>query len=245
MERLQESDLVIDYPMDKSMNIAVVTAGVGVGGMDAPEISFKGADYYLFSDCPSKIKNTDRWVVKSLSSDDNFETYPPRRLSKIPKILTHELLPEYDYFIWHDFNFKLSQDPVKLVQDHLRDNDFAFFKHPVRSCWRAELNEVRRLGLENPEILDKHLDYYKQLNIEEGSGLYAAGAFVRRNNEIANNVCSMWYDHISRLSSRDQISLPAVLQIHDPKVKVLPGGIYSNNLIFKYAKSLRARGIIK
>lgn len=224
------------------MKIAIVTSAVGLkkASLEPPE--YGGADYYFFSDLDfGKIPG---WITKTVYSTSWDERYKNRRAAKIPKILTHYLLPEYDYYIWHDYSHKLAIDPKQFISNYLGNNDFAFFKHPDRSSWHTELDVILRHRLDHENLLIAQRDYYNNLEVKKNRDFYACGAFVRKNNDVANKTCSLWYEHVCKFSSRDQLSLPAAIQIHKPKIGVLPGCPVSyNKLIPQYRASLRSLGL--
>lgn len=233
------------------MKIAVVTAAVGLDTIDLyqpkPSVGSSQVDYFIFSD--SDMPKQDKWKFRKLFIASQDEYYEHRRTAKLPKILTHYLLPEYDYYIWHDYTHKISLDPEAIIKTYLQDNDFAFFKHPQRDSWDSELEEVKKGGLDHALLLDEQMKYFQETGIERSKNFYECTCFVRRNNEKANKTCSLWYDYVSRFSSRDQISLPAALQRYKPLVSIMPGTCqmyYGNNeIIPQYQHSLRIQGLVK
>ena len=233
------------------MKIAVVTAAVGLRDIPLyepkPTVSSSHVDYFIFSD--SDIPKHHRWKFYKLFLASQDQQYEHRRTAKLPKIMTHYLLPEYDYYIWHDYTHKVSLDPEDIIKTHLKDNDFAFFNHPHRDSWHTELEEVRKGRLDHSSILDEQKRHFEEAGIEKGKNFYECTCFVRRNSEKANKTCSLWYDYVSRFSSRDQISLPAALQRYTPKVTTMPGTCqmyYGNNeIIPQYQHSLRVQGLVK
>ena len=233
------------------MNIAVITAAVGLkeGSLydPKPTISSGYTDYFVFSDID--IPEHYRWKSRKIFVASQDEDYEARRSAKIPKMLAHYLLPEYDYYIWHDYTHKVAIDPEKIIENYLGDNDFAFFKHPQRDSWDTELEEVRRSNLDHGSLLDIQKNHYNEVGVKKNQDFYECTCFVRRNNEIANKTCSLWYDHATKFSSRDQVSLPAAIQKYNPKISIMPGTCqiyYGNNeIIPQFRHSLRIQNLIK
>jgi hypothetical protein len=233
------------------MKIAVVTAAVGLDTVELyqpkPTVTSSHVDYFIFSD--SEIPKHHRWKSRKLFLASRDEYYEHRRTAKLPKIMTHYLLPEYDYYIWHDYTHRISLDPEEIVETYLKDNDFAFFKHPHRDSWDSELEEVRKGRLDHTSLLDEQRKHFEGAGIEKAKNFYECTCFIRRNSEKANKTCSLWYDYVSKFSSRDQLSLPAALQRYAPKVTTMPGTCqmyYGNNeIIPQYRHSLRIQGLVK
>ena len=170
------------------MKIAVVTAAVGLDTVELyqpkPTVTSDHIDYFIFSD--SEIPKHHRWKSRKLFLASQDEYYEHRRTAKLPKIMTHYLLPEYDYYIWHDYTHEVKVDPDEIVRKYLRDNDFAFFKHPHRNSWHTELEEVRKGGLDHADVLVEQRNHFEETGIEKGKNFYACTCFVRKNNDIAN-----------------------------------------------------------
>ena len=228
------------------MKIAVVTAAIGLKNIELYDPSYSSAEYFIFTDSNEEFSNWNKIRAFPGSLDSVYEA---RRCGKIPKILTHYLLPEYDYYIWHDYTHKVAIEPKDIITEHLGSNDFAFFKHPLRSSWDTELDEVLKSNIDDKNRLLLQKEYYTTHQIQKNKNFYACTCIVRKNNEIANKTCSLWYDHVSQFSSRDQISLPAAIQRYNPKVTLLPGDCqfyYSNNKIIPQIRhSLRVQGLVK
>jgi len=227
--------------------IAVITAVVGLKELSLYPPTYKNADYFIFSDLD--LPKHDVWNVRKLYPAFIDKEYENRRTGKIPKIIPHYLLPDYEYFIWHDYTHYVKLDPQTIVDTYLKDHDLAFFKHPHRKCWYEELVTVRMASLDNKDILDQQKEFYERTGVKKKQDFYECTCFVRRNNEVANKVCSLWYDHVSKFSSRDQLSLPAAIQAYNPRVNVMEGTCqmyYGNNKIIpQYRHSLRLQKLVK
>jgi len=226
--------------------IAIVTSVVGVSGFDMYTPKHANADYFLFTEQDCSFPG---WTVRKLYPFSLDKKYENRRTAKIPKILTHQLLPTYNYYIWHDYTNYVSLDPEKIISDYLKDSDFAFFNHPHRNCLYDEAIEVLRSRLDHNEKINMQIKYYTEMKVKEKNNFFEATTFVRRNNDVCNKVCTFWYEHMDKFSSRDQISLPAALQEYSPKISILPGNtsIYfgNNNIIPAFRDTLRMQGKVR
>jgi len=204
--------------------IAVLTSVVGVKVDKIYDIEFDNADYYFFTDNPTDIKG---WTVRPLypaSVDDRFRG---RRAAKIPKMLSHLLLPEYDYYIWHDYTNYVGQDPQSLVDQFLDGYDCAFFLHPERDSWHTEIKACEHR--DHPERIAATERFMS--NFKKHDSFFECSTFMRKNNAVANTTFGLWYEMMTCLSSRDQLTLPAAIQTHNPKINIMDGhcGLYAGN----------------
>lgn len=203
------------------MKIAVLTSIVGLDSISIQEPVYKNADYFLFTDLDVTFNG---WITKKLYSSSWDDKYMSRRAAKIPKIIPHYLLPEYDFYIWHDYIHELNYDPEKLIIEFLKDHDFAMFKHPQRNSWLQELSVVYQYQIDHADLLEEQVKFYEKNKIPEFGNFFECAIFLRRNNKISNEICNLWYEQINKFSSRDQISLPFAFNKHkDVRINTIPG----------------------
>jgi len=209
------------------LKIAVLTSIVGLDSISIREPVYKNADYFLFTDLDVTFNG---WITKKLYSSSWDDKYMSRRAAKIPKIIPHYLLPEYDFYIWHDYIHQLNYDPEKLVQESLKEHDFAFFKHPERNSWLSELNIIYQYQIDHANLLEEQFKFYQNIGLPEFGNFFECAIFLRKNNTISNKVCNLWYEQINKFSSRDQISLPYALHKNpDIKLNTLNGSCHIHN----------------
>ena len=157
------------------------------------EIKYPTADYFFFTDRES-IQVPKGWKKRLLypcSPDRQFEN---RRAAKLPKQLAHIMLPEYDYYIWHDYYNFINVDPVEIVKA-IGDCDMGLFKHPDKKrTWDKEAIVARHR--EHPLKMQNTLDVlgYKGLKIPTQVPMWAMTCFVRRNNAKANRCFGYWHE---------------------------------------------------
>ena len=97
--------------------IAVVTSVVGVSSFDMYTPKHSNADYFLFTELNCSFPG---WNVKKLYPYSIDSKYQNRRTAKIPKILPHQVLPDYDYYIWHDHTNYVSMNPEEIISSYLQ-----------------------------------------------------------------------------------------------------------------------------
>ena len=207
----------------KANKIAVVTALAGVDPARAHplyDIEFDSADYYVFTD-REDLNIPNGWNKRMLYPAFLDKKYQARRSCRMVKQLTHMLLPEYDYYIWHDNINYVGEDPSKIVE-RLGENDMAFFEHPIQKGWEGEMRQAS--SRDHPGLVKHTLRILKEVNkIPDNLPVWETTAFVRKNNKAANECFGIWNDLLNQLTSRDQVTLPVAIFHTNPKVGVLPG----------------------
>ena len=203
--------------------IAVVTALAGIDPAKAHplyDIKFDTADYYIFTD-QKNLAIPNGWNKRTLYPAFIDKKYQARRACRMVKQMSHMLLPDYDYYIWHDNINYVGEDPNKIVE-RLEENDMAFFEHPIQNGWINEMMGARRR--EHPGLVDRTITILKdQFQIPNDLPVWETTAFVRKNNKSANECCGIWNDLLNNLTSRDQVTLPAAIYLTQAKVGTLPG----------------------
>jgi len=234
------------------MKIAVVSAITGAQkklDITYPVIH-KECDYFFFTDTPKAYqylvdKNIDVIPLYSNSWDD---VYSARRSAKLPKTMTHHLLPKYDIYVWHDATNCLSASP-DTVLECLENADCAMFKHPFRDCVYDEASVILQHKIDHPSLVKDTVSYLRANKFPSHFGLFEMTAFIRRNNEQTNRAFTEWFSLISRYSSRDQLTFMPCLKEHALRVNQLKGNaqrVYGNNDILPQIQdSLRVSGVVR
>lgn len=192
-----------------------------VGGYDTvrrpPRI--KGWDFVLFTDRPVKLwRRIGRsWDVRALSGDG----LDIARTSRLPKILPHKYLADYDYSLYADASIVFRRDPTHLAEDRGWPT-FLAADHPYRQDPYAEAAECIRTAKADPEALQRQIDAYQHAGMPADTPLTANGLMFRRHMDpdlIALN--EDWWREIVAHTHRDQISLPYVRWRHDFPVEAI------------------------
>lgn len=163
----------------------------------------------------------------------------PRLLGKIPKMLSWELNPGYDVYIWIDGPFSMKKpDSVKWYLDMLGDKEAAFFKHPNRSTVREEvdfcLSQMKKGDrylldrYENEDMENQVNTYLKDKNYIDDK-LFACTSFVysaRLVKDKEYNILKEWFHHNCIWSVQDQLSLPYLLQKFNVQYNTINDDVY-------------------
>jgi len=190
------------------MKVAVLTSSFGGSQkIHTPNHRYEDVDYYAYVDRKHECHGWKQIISPSFSLD---EKYRGRRDAKIYKILPHLFLPDYDYWIWADPTHEAVIDP-KDICSKLGSYDIGLFTHVHRDCAYDEAHEVNKLGYDDPDLLERQLEYYSSCEFPKNYGLYELPVFVRKNTPQIHKLNLKWWELICRYSSRDQISLPFIL----------------------------------
>jgi hypothetical protein len=216
---------------EKLMKILVVSASLG--GFDTRQFHEEQSmecDYFQYT-------------------DENFpprsKSMTPRLQARIPKMMSWQMNPGYDYYLWVDSSCRLAdKDSVKWFLEQLEDADIAVFKHPHRQTIQEEADylkerlELEKAGKKHQYILPRYEneDIDGQLKeVDPNAKLYASTAFIYKNDEPARDLLKIWWYNTSLFHSIDQLSLPHAITSSGAKANVIP----DNYLKCKYLKYVR------
>ena len=169
----------------------------------------------------------------------------PRLRAKMPRMLSWEEHPGYDYYIWMDSCFSLRYSTaIEKMVDYCRDTDACFFRHSGRSSVESEAQFVLRLlDEENQYVLDRYegeliveqLEHYKKDKGWNDNFLIECGTFIFSKNIVENrkyNLMKEWFYHNCLWSIQDQLSLPYLLHKFKTKYKFFEKNVYSNDYTY-------------
>src|ERR1035437_10878662 len=85
-------------------------------------------DFITFSD---RDIDPNGWELRSIDPIPEF----PRLAAKMPKVLPHHFLPDYETTIWVD-GTHLITNPLFAQEaiESMGDSEMALYKHPYRDC---------------------------------------------------------------------------------------------------------------
>jgi hypothetical protein len=166
-----------------------------------PPIAYPGVQYLLFTDNPNL--QAKGWHIHLIQAGDSN----PRRLSRMPKILSHHYLPEHDVSVYMDGTLELRTRNIhRLVKNCLRGRNLALFRHYKRTCIYSEGLHCVAVGKEHPDIVKKQLARYKQEGFPADYGLFENAFIIRRNTRETQALNNLWWLEYSAGSQRDQLS---------------------------------------
>lgn len=228
------------------MKIAVVTASVGAGLPVESANPFPGVDYHAFVDFDSDLERPaeSMWHFHNVPKWTIDKRYTERRHAKVFKVLPHLFVPGYDYYIWIDSTHMVAMHPEQIISTYLKDSDIALFKHPERNCVYNEADVIMGVKFDQLSYVQAQKIFYQSQSYPEENGLYELPCRIQRNTPQIQALMLTWWELICKYSSRDQLSLPFALHMHDIKPSIMPGnanGIMRNNILPQVTSSNHRR----
>ncbi|HEV2169933.1 MAG TPA: glycosyltransferase domain-containing protein [Candidatus Binatus sp.] len=179
----------------------------------------EGVRYVCFSDRPRQVFPWEVLPFPQLGGNSH-------RMSRIPKMLPHLLLPEAEISIYMDGAFSLHSPPKQVVAELLGDADIALFRHPSHGSFHEERDFYQRQHGFIPADVEAEYQRMCAMNVPVNGDFWAGGFLLRKNNERVNGFNEMWMREFMRGSSNDQFSLYHALETakkFELKVRTLPG----------------------
>ena len=103
--------------------------------------------------------------------------------------------------------------------------------HPTRNCIYQEAKACLVLNKDSENTILNQIGEYKKEGLPEGAGMVATGVLIRKHSDEVKEFCKKWYDEVSRLSIRDQLSFNYVNWKTPIDYATIPFGILQNQFI--------------
>lgn len=192
-------------------------------------------------------QKSDKYEIVLNRIDDSSDSargkaMAPRLRGKISKMIIWENYPDYDYYIWADSIFSISdKNAIEKLVDECLDVDACFFKHVGRSSVKQELDFVLSLMSNGDQYLlnrydgekmKEQVEYYSKDQSWIDNYLFECGIFIYSKSVIENknhNLMKEWFYQNCLWSVQDQLSLPYLVHKFNIKYKILPGNVYENS----------------
>lgn len=161
-------------------------------------------DYICFVDENSKI-SSKFWKIIKLPSEIKDKV----KLSRLPKILPHKFVSEYEYSIYIDANLEITNDRLEKRINQLiqKESVLALVPHPYRDCVYDEADFCIQIGKDNSPIIKQQIkEIYINNKFPRHYGLYQNNLIFRKHNELGE-LGELWWDVYLKYSRRDQLSL--------------------------------------
>ena len=190
----------------------------------APKHIHENTDYVLFTDSTDIESIPKPWQAVHVDWFDTIDIkFFHRRAARHFKALPHIYMPQHTVSVWMDMTHDVMMSPHTIEKNFLSESDTALFKHEFRSCVFDEGMAVLSFKMDHHARVMSQLEYYKQAGYPRKNGLWETPGVVRRNTTKIAKSNTLWWEMMCRFSSRDQISLPYVLDKYNIKPCVLPG----------------------
>lgn len=185
----------------KGVVYTVITGDYDV--LREPEYVDDAFDYICFTN--NRKLHSEVWDIRYL---ENPEELDDARLSRKPKILCHEFLPEYDYSVYVDGKLQIVGDLMEYIKKYSLGSPMLCFPHYVRRCAYEEAEACIEAGKDNYAIIRSQMNEYRQEGYPANNGLIDAACMVRKHGDkILQNVMECWWKEVREKSRRDQLSI--------------------------------------
>jgi len=183
---------------------------VMTGGYDqllTPRCVAPGWDFIAFVDDPDAVRSP-HWQLRKLDAGD----LDVQAASRLPKILPHRFLADYEFSLYLDANMRLRGRLENLGRKH-NWPIFCSVRHPWRSCVYQELRQIANLRKAPVAAVSAQIARYEAEGIPGDLGLYENGFLLRRHNDpeaIAIDE-AWWKEYMQSETRRDQPALAVAL----------------------------------
>ena len=193
--------------VQENTSIAIYTALFdGYDNLRLPPADLQ-CDFFCFTDDPALSIEGITCRVWPRKHED------PTRDSRMVKILSHLVLPEYDYTLWVDASVELHfNDPRLLIEQHLMSHELALLEHPYNDNIYKELERCLSSGKDCPQLMQAQVRAYQAEGVPESTGMVATGALLRKNSSpMIIQLNEAWWNEVCQFSRRDQLSFNPVI----------------------------------
>lgn len=154
----------------------------------------------------------------------------PRMSAKLFKM--KQYFGDGDISIWIDGSARIKTESfAKDLVKMLGKDNFLLFRHPEN---RIDIYQEAEYCYQMPKYINQKIlqqvQYYKGQGFPEGTGLYACGLLVRRQNKCVE-INEEWWNENLEWTYQDQLSLPYVAWKLGFKLKMIKLNQYDNYLI--------------
>jgi hypothetical protein len=162
-------------------------------------------DYICFTD--NNDLKSDFWQIRKMK-DLNLDNIKKARNYKI---LPHVYLPEYQYSLWVDGNFRIVGDINEYITKFSNDHAMICILHPGRICIYDEAEACIKQKKDAEKIIRNQMKEYRSKEFPEDQGLIASGVLFRKhNNQDVKDLMNAWWYELELHSRRDQLSFDYV-----------------------------------
>jgi hypothetical protein len=175
--------------------------------LKAPEVVTPGWDYLCFTD--NTHLKSEVWELRPVPGWCEVSADLKRKASLI-KIAHYSVIDSaYAIAISMDASMAITGDLDEFVADIGFDGyDFMALKHLERNCVYKEARVVMERGLDYVNVINAHMQRYREAGYPQNNGLWAGEFSVRRNGSSSlRKACQVWFREYTSGSRRDQLSL--------------------------------------
>jgi len=160
-------------------------------------------EYICFTDQDFEKTN---WQIKKIPKELN--NLDDSRKARAIKILPHLFLEPYEECVWLDGNIEIINSVELFINKEVgrQQHILSIAKHPHRICVYQEEQAVLKYLKDDPDIVKKQIQKYRDENYPTNWGLVQSGLIYRKNNDKIISLCNTWWNEVLHHSKRDQLS---------------------------------------
>jgi len=177
-----------------------------------------------FTDDPNL--QSDCWEIITLEGT----ALGPRIESRLPKLLPHRYLGEFELSLYCDLRIRFKVSPLELVRvEPLINSPLKCFSHPERDCIYEEGEVLIEKGICSEIDVRRQMDSYRRQGYPEHNGLIAGTILLRRHNDPRLvEFAELWFSHLLHYCHRDQLSFNPISWLKGFEYDTLQGGLMDN-----------------
>lgn len=168
-----------------------------------------------------------KWKI--YSAVDLFKD--PKRNCQMVKVMPFMFMNnDVDFAVWIDGSVILKTSIKQLIKKNTSvGGDIALIKHSQRDCIYKEAWDCKHFKLDDPEVIDNQMEWYKDLGFPEHYGLSETPLIIRRNTADVIRFNIYWWAILCGHSKRDQLSFDFVRWMFNTPIHYINGNIHTND----------------
>ena len=195
--------------LKKNYKVAVLTSNYGNYDYfhDIDNIkNYKIFDWYYFTD-DEKIKSNYWNIIKKKYHDSKSNSMMSEKYYKIQHH-NIDIIKDYDYIIWIDSAFNITNDNFVLdTIELIENNNFVINYNPELKTIKEELHGSFQVHTKYGNTIENQYNSYIKDGLPSNFINYSAGFFIKKLNDKLNKFFDKWWNEILNYSFNDQISL--------------------------------------
>lgn len=142
--------------------------------------------------------------------------------------MPHLAFPDADWWLWLDWNIRLTVPPEELVKGH-EDDLIVGFRHRFHDCAYEEHAACARMQKDDFDVMRGQMDLYRARRFPAHYGLPECGILLRRNVPVVGSFNEIWFREVQDWSVRDQLSVGYAAWLKRISFAYWPGTVFENS----------------
>lgn len=175
-------------------------------------------DYICFTN--NRNLKSKNFTVKYVDAIFENQTKNARMI----KILSHIFLIGYDYSLWIDGSVQLRGRNIEELINKHKNQYISLHKHEKRNCVFDELEACVGAKKDNPDVMMKQIEKYKNEGMPAKKGQVETAEILRDLNSKKTKLLNLlWWKELDENSIRDQLSFNYVCWKNNFNYSIMEG----------------------